>query len=293
METEVENGSNQESPKAQSNTVRRIGGCYEVTEVENKETFAIKTDEGFVVHYYIEMMENQSVVLELVGENGEPTGKLIEQIQMDDFSKRFKTCSQHKCPLQTKTVDEISKKMAENRIEMGEKHLENGEAEKAEDKFNRALKFDEKNVRATLGLGKAKLEQEKIEEAMEIFKKLSEENSIYDQDNKHTLNAFGIYLRKKGLHNLAIDSYEKAISLDPKDEALYFNLGRAYGIKGSSIEDAKECIEILQKAIGILQEALSIKTDFSEAKEYMNKLLGKEKVMLKNLLEASNPKNSD
>lgn len=265
---------------------KRIGRCYEIAEKKKEDTFCIKTIEGFVIHYYIEMLDNKSVVLELVGENCEPTGKLIENISPADFSEKFKTCSHHICQMKPRTLDEISKKMAENRVEMGEKHLEKGELEEAEDKFSRALKYDEKSVRASLGMGKTKMEQDKVDEAMEIFSKLNEENAIYEQSNKHTLNQFGIYLRRKDLFDLAIDNYEKAISIDPKDEALYFNLGKAYAIKGSSLNKNNEAIGFIQKGIGILQEAICINEDFPEATEFLKKMIRKEKIMLDNLLKA-------
>lgn len=286
-ENELDKDKNSDTLEPKKSGGKKIGRCFEIAEKEQEDTFCIKTIEGFVIHYYIEMLDDKSVVLELVGENGEPTGKLIEQISSADFSEKFKTCSNHICQMKAKTLDEISKKMAENRVDMGEKHLENGELEEAEDKFSRALKFDEKSVRASLGMGKTKMEQEKVDEAMEIFSKLTKENAIYELSNKHTLNQFGIYLRRKAIFDLAIDNYEKAISIDPRDEVLYFNLGKAYAIKGSSLNTPKEAMGFIQKGIGILQEALSINADFPEATEFLKKMIRKEKTMLDNILSAA------
>lgn len=267
-----------------------IGRCFEIIEKEQAKVVAQKTKDGLVVHYYIEVLEDKSMALEMVGKNSEPTGILIENISTEDFAKKFKTCSQHECSMHKKTVDEIGKKMAENRVTMGEKHLKDGELEKAEGKFKRALTFDEASVRASLGLGKTKMAQDKIEEAMKIFKKLSADNAIYDTSNKHTLNDFGIYLRRKGLFSLAIENYEKAISTDPTDEALYFNLGIAYKASSTSAEGTDKELAFIQKAISILKEALELNADFSEAKEYLEKFFKTEKKMLTRLLGAGKGK---
>jgi tetratricopeptide (TPR) repeat protein len=190
-------------------------------------------------------------------------------ITKDNFNKRFKTCSQHDCPLVPKTIEEISEKMAENRVKKGEEHLARGEFDKAEDKFDRALKFNNENLQALFGLGKAKLELDKEDEAKAIFKLLSEKNSLFEQGNKHTFNDFGIYLRRKEIYDLAIDSYEHAIALDPEDPVLYFNLGKAYAKKG-----------MLQKGVEIIREAIKIYIDFPEAGEYLAELLEEEKKLI-------------
>ncbi len=133
---------------------------------------------------------------------------------------------------------------------MAEEHLKNNEFEKAEEKFKRSLKFDENNMQALVGLGKTHMEQDRVDEAMAVFKKIGEYNSLYEESNKHTFNDFAIYLRKNELIDQAIENYEKAIMLDPQDEILYYNLGRA---KWENQE--------MQAAIQKLREGLKIADD--------------------------------
>ncbi|MFQ5432351.1 MAG: tetratricopeptide repeat protein [Nitrospinota bacterium] len=263
------------SPVKKSREYEKIGRCFEVESGKEKSTGSEKADqESSVNHYYIEMLDNKKIALEKVDDDGEPTGEMAEEgISVDEFHKRYKTCSHHDCPLQPRTIDEIRKKMSDNRVELAEEHLKNGELDLAEDKFNRALKYDEESVRAQLGIGKVRMEQDKIDEAMKIFSEISESNAIYEMANKHTFNDFGIYLRKKNLNDLAIDNYEKAISIDDKDAALYFNLSRAYAEKGD-----------VQTGIAKMKEALNIRPDFPEAKEHLDILIKREAEMLDSLL---------
>jgi len=247
---------------------RRVGRCFEIKKADGSD------EENILTHYYIEILEDKTIALELVDGDGNPTGELVEEdLSSDDFNDKYTSCSHHDCPLQPKTIDEIKKKMAENRVAMGEEHLKNGELDKAEDKFNRALVFEAGNLKAEFGIGKIRMEQKKRTEAEEIFKKISESNEIYDMANKHTFNEFGIYLRRQEMYDIAIQSYEKAITMDEKDVALYFNLGKAYAMKGE-----------FGPGIEKLKEALAIQPDFPEAAEHLEKYLKDEEVMLKKLL---------
>ena len=232
-------------------------------------------EEETVNHFYIELLDHRTkIALEKVDETGEPTGEIVEEnLSVEEFNKRFKTCSHHDCPLQPRTIDEIRKKMSDNRVELAEAHLKNGELEKAEDKFKRALKFDDESIKAQLGIGKVRMEEDKIDEAMKIFKEIGEANAIYEMSNKHTFNNFGIYLRKKGLLDLAIENYEKAITIDETDEVLYFNLSRAYVMKGE-----------IQTGIQKMKEALTVDPEFKEAKQHLKMFMKQEEDRLKDLL---------
>lgn len=280
IELEGSEGSDKtpETPKKEEKTLdkskvyKEIGRCFEVSDMEIGIGSTSQVQEGVDVHYYIEMLANGSMALEMVDDDGDPTGKLLDEISIQEFAKRFQTCSMHNCPLQVSTLDEISKKMAKNRAKMGDEHLEKGELKEAEDKFKRALAFDEENVKAKFGLGKTHMEQGKTDEAMEIFNELSQIDALFEEENKHVFNEFGIELRKLEKYDLAIANYEKSITIDPLDEALYFNLARAYDKK-----------DLLSKAIEKLKEALKINEDFPEAQSYLSVLIEKEKKMIKDL----------
>ena len=91
----------------------------------------------------------------------------------------------------------------------------------------------------------------KKEEARKIFSKISRLGSLFEKENKHIFNEFGIELRKKGMFEEATQNYLKALSVDPEDEVLYYNLGRVY-------YEQREP----EKAIEQLRQALKMKAEF-------------------------------
>jgi tetratricopeptide (TPR) repeat protein len=71
----------------------------------------------------------------------------------------------------------------------------------------------------------------------------------------------GIAYRKQGKFQEAIEEYKKALTVDPGDEHLYYNLGRAY-------MDAKN----VDAAAKQFQKALEIYPDFKEAQDALEKI---------------------
>jgi len=214
-------------PENAEGVIKKIGRCFEVPGCDS-ELDMVPDDTTNVRHFYIELLDGGTVALELIDANGEPSGKILEEgVALKNFSLKYKSCSEHDCPLQSRTVDEIAQKMSQTRADMAEEHLKNNNFEKAEETFKRSLKFNENNMQALVGLGKTHMEQDRVDEAMAVFKKIGDSNALYEESNKHTFNDFAIYLRKNNFIDQAIENYEKAIMLDPQDEILYYNLGRA------------------------------------------------------------------
>jgi len=63
----------------------------------------------------------------------------------------------------------------------------------------------------------------------------------------HTYNALGIQARKDGDFDKAVAEFNKALSVSPDDEALLYNLARAYAAK----KEKKPAVESIQKALKI------------------------------------------
>jgi tetratricopeptide (TPR) repeat protein len=77
----------------------------------------------------------------------------------------------------------------------------------------------------------------------------------------HTYNALGIQARKGGDFDKAVAEFNKALSVSPDDEALLYNLARAYAAK----KEKKPAVESIQKA-------LKINPAFTEAQTLLNHL---------------------
>jgi tetratricopeptide (TPR) repeat protein len=75
----------------------------------------------------------------------------------------------------------------------------------------------------------------------------------------HTYNALGIQARKDGDFDKAVAEFNKALSVSPDDEALLYNLARAYAAK----KEKKPAVESIQKA-------LKINPAFTEAQTLLN-----------------------
>jgi len=169
------------------------------------------------------------------------------------------------CPEYFKNKKDPKAQLAEKHVELGEAHYENRQFFSAEREFNKALDLNEKDLKANLGKGKSLYARGEKKEAKEIFNQISQMDDLYEKENKHIFNEFGIELRKRNLHDEAVSNYVKALAIDPEDPILYYNLGRVYYEK----KDREESIEQLTKA-------LALKEDFQEAREFFDTLTGGE-----------------
>ncbi|MFQ5561782.1 MAG: tetratricopeptide repeat protein, partial [Nitrospinota bacterium] len=184
------------------------------------------------LHYFVIEEAGDMMRLEMVGKQGQATGVKVDLITKSEFAERMRPCSDHDCPFVEKTEEEITKKKAQEIEGVAEEHLKNKEYLSAEFEFGKALKLDEESVKSNYGMGMVYLETGRKEEAKKMFSKLSKIDALFEKENKHLFNKFGIDLRKNGMYDEAIENYQKAISIDEKDEYLYYNLGRAFKEKG-------------------------------------------------------------
>ena len=113
-------------------------------------------------------------------------------------------------------------------IARGDKHRKNSKPYSAEVEYKGALSMDQKNVRATFGLGLTYLEHGEREKGESVFHSLVELDGAFDPEYKHLFNDLGIQLRKNGLFGEAVDYYSRALKLSPDDENLHFNLARSH-----------------------------------------------------------------
>ena len=211
--------------------------------------------EAITDNYYevVEVDEDQ-VSIQLLDFNDQPLGKasILPREKLKEFIF---------CPDYFKDKKGSKELTIEKHVKSGDKHFEKKELFNAEFEYNRALSVDDKHLRANLGKGKTLYARGDKEEARKIFNKISNTETLYDSENKHIFNEFGIELRKKKMFEEAISNYRKAISIDPNDEILYYNLGRAYFEQGDR-----------EKAADQLKSALTIKPDFSDAQEFLSKI---------------------
>ncbi|MCB2184797.1 MAG: tetratricopeptide repeat protein [Deltaproteobacteria bacterium] len=232
-----------------------VGGIY-LEVIKSKVGIGDTEKDSAMQNYWLVNSRHGSAVeLELLDMNDQPSGykELMEINRLKDgfiFQPYFEP---NKVTPKQQEADRLAAR--------GERHLEKQEYHSAEYEFKGALKLDQKNVRAGFGLGKTHLALGEEDKARELFKGLTTNEQMVDPRHKHIFNEFGIQLRKLGMYEEAVYHYRRAIKLSPDDEHLWFNMGRALCEGGSR-----------ETGISSLKKALSLRSDFEEAKNYLANL---------------------
>ena len=190
-----------------------------------------------------------------------PTAIVVETVTKEDFEKRFQDCSTHACEFKKKTAEEKKDEAAQKKIQLGEKHMEKKEFNAATFEFGQALKVDNQNLNAHFGKGKAHMALGETDKAKEHFKEMAHNEDLYTEEHKHIFNELGITLRHNGMFEEAVSNYKKALDIDTNDEAIYFNMARAYKEWGKPSE-----------ALANIQKAIKLNPGFTEALDYLKTL---------------------
>jgi tetratricopeptide (TPR) repeat protein len=201
-----------------------------------------------------EQGDDKKMRLTFLGNEGQPTGIVID-VALDEFLKKYTLDPNYR----VKTKDEAE---CDRHIAIAEKHRARAEPNSAEFEYTKALKIDPESVRANFGIGTLYMEIGEVSKAKDVFRKLSQIKAIFEEENKHIFNEFGIELRKAKMEEESLANYQKAITISPQDEHLYFNVARLY-------YDKKEW----DNAIEWLDKSLEINLDFIEAKKLKSVIL--------------------
>ncbi len=223
-------------------------------DIGSGHTSKVKFEE---IHYYVRENDEGMLNVEVLSPSGRRTGVVVDVIDKETFLERFSSCYEHECSFFPKLSPEENKKKALMHAENGDKLKANNQMKHAEIEYGNALKFDESSARGNYGMAKVFLETGRMEKGKSILKKLSKLETVFEKENKHLFNEIGIDLRKQGLHAEALDHYNKAISIDPEDAGLYYNLARLH-------KETNEYIDAL-KAI---KKALELNPDFKEGLDF-------------------------
>jgi len=205
-------------------------------------------------YYQVTEVDDTHVDIQLLDFSDRPLGNpsVIDKGKLKDYIY---------CPDYFKNKKGSKELSVEKHVHSGDKHLEKKEFLSAEYEYDRALSADENHLRANLGKGKTLFATGRKAEAQKVFQKISSLDALFEVENKHIFNEFGIELRKKGMLEEAISNYLKALSIDPRDEILYYNLGRVYYEQGK-----------LKDASSQLEQALKVKPGFKRAEEFLSRI---------------------
>lgn len=143
----------------------------------------------------------------------------------------------------------------------GDHYRKINDFKKALETYYKAYKIDPNCVAALYGAAMTYLDDGKVGQAANIFNKIIEMDSLYQEEYKHILNHIAIILGKQNLHDKAIALYQKAITIDPDDEVLFYNFAKAF-IRKNKREEAKK----------LLEKALEVHPSFKEAEYLLQKI---------------------
>ncbi len=200
---------------------------------------------------FAEQIDEETIEISYLGNEGQPTG-IVVKMPYDEFLSKYTFEPDYK--VKTKEEREHDKHLSR-----AEKHRAHNELNSAEWEYTSALKIDPESIRANFGIGTLYMETGQTDKAKSVFKKLSQVDAIFEEENKHIFNEFGIELRKASMGEEALGNYLKALEISPTDENLYFNVARLYF-------DAKD----LEYALIWIEKSVAANPAFREAKQFEN-----------------------
>ena len=198
---------------------------------------------------YAEQLDGDMVKISFLGNEGHPTGIVIK-MPCEEFLQKYTFAPDFK----VKTKDE---RETDKHIALAEKHRARKEYNSAEWEYTSALKIDPESIRANFGIGTLYMEMGQPSKAKEVFRKLCEIEAIFEDENKHIFNEFGMELRRAKMTEEALANYLKALEISPRDEHLYFNIARLYYDTG-----------VYDTALQWIEKSLKINPQFREARQF-------------------------
>ncbi len=167
-----------------------------------------------------------------------------------------KSGDQEKAFVALERAAKISPNNVTRQTMLGKLYVAKGKVKEADQAFKAAMKVDPNNSELKTEIGEIYLESGHSDKAAAAF-----QGSLNIKKDVHVYNRLGIALRRNGKVSEAINEYKKALLIDSNDEALYYNIGRAY-------IEAKD----RPKAVQFFKKALKIDPDFKDAKIILQKL---------------------
>jgi tetratricopeptide (TPR) repeat protein len=219
----------------------RIKGVFSTQAIQRVGTGTTTRKTIQKMYWFVEELGDKLLEIQPLNKNYVPSGPK-RKITVDELLEKFS-------PEPEFYVSTVYPKMRELNMTIvkGEKHRSKGEIFSAELEFGQALAVDEENVRANFGLGLTYLDRGEANKAQDIFERLVRLDAAFDKEHKHLFNEFGINLRKNKMLDQALDYYKRAEDLTQSDENLLYNIARAFFEK----KNIEQCFEYLKKALDI------------------------------------------
>jgi tetratricopeptide (TPR) repeat protein len=217
----------------------RIKGIFSTQAIQKVGTGTTTRRTIQKMYWFVEEDEKHVLEIQPLNKNYVPSGPK-RNISLDELLEKFS-------PEPEFYVSTVYPRLRELNmvIQKGERHREKGETFSAELEFGQALAVDEDNIRANFGLGLTYLDRGEANKADDIFQRLVRLDAAFEKDHKHLFNEFGINLRKNKMTDQALEYYNRAEELAVRDDNLMFNIARTHFDK----KQYAQAMEYLQKAL--------------------------------------------
>ncbi len=167
-----------------------------------------------------------------------------------------KTGNSEKAIASIENAARISPNSSKRQATLGKLYIAKGDVKQAEKAFKQAVKVEPNNAALKTVIGEIYLESGQEDKAADSFKE-----SLELKEDINVYNRLGIALRRKHRFKEAIEQYQKALKVEPRDEGLHYNIGRAYIEANDKV-----------KAMAHFKKALEIKPGFEDAKIILEKI---------------------
>ena len=207
-------------------------------------------------YWFARRLDDDVYEIQPLNGNHVPSG-LTSKISKGDFIRSYSPELDY---FQKKTLPCLQS--LQKKIEKGEEYLGKDQLDLAEKEFCKAVLIDDKNVKATIGLGEVYCRKQDLTKLKKTLDVLLNNDLVFLEEQRRQFNAFGIDLRKNQFFDEAKQYYEKALSLQPDDDHLHFNLARVH----YDLVDVGAAIEHLE-------QALSLNPQFKVARQFLDHCL--------------------
>lgn len=134
----------------------------------------------------------------------------LKKGKLEEAAKAYKKCLKFR------------PQMAEAHFRLGYIYEQKGSLDEAITEYKRAYTLD-KNPQASMNIAEIYFKQEKLKQALEYAQK-----SLQEKSSAGAYNLQGVLFNKLGKYLEAIESFQKAIEINPKNNFIKVNLGIAY-----------------------------------------------------------------
>ncbi len=124
-------------------------------------------------------------------------------------------------------AEELGEENAVMLENLGEAYLSLKQYDKSLDMYSRVARVDSRNVRILSRIGELYYEKGDLDKALQVYSKITSIDPLTENARVAFMN-MGNILDDAQRYDEAIMMYEKALTISPKDDSAYYNLGLAY-----------------------------------------------------------------